>query len=82
MMLASIGDFFSTQDAEMSVKAQKRKKNTDEVDLGPFHREGLCLCSVLSLGYLAEVHTAAFSTDPYFGRSPLHGLVAVQIVWE
>lgn len=41
--------------------------------------DGLFLCSVLWLVYLAEVDTAAFSTDPYFGRPPLHRLVTVQV---
>ena len=50
---------------------------------GPFfHHDGLFLCSVLWLGYLAEVDTAAFSTDPYFGWPPLHCLVAIQVVWD
>lgn len=53
----------------------------DGLDHEPFHHNGLFLCSVLWLVYLAEVHIAAFSTDPYFGRPPLHCLVA-QVVWE
>lgn len=48
----------------------------------PFHHDGLFLCSVLWLGYLAEVDTAAFSTDPYFGWPPLHCLAAIQVVWD
>lgn len=47
---------------------------------GFLHHDGLFLCSVLWLGYLAEVDTAAFSTDPYFGRPPLHRLVTIQVV--
>lgn len=40
---------------------------------------GQFLCSALWSGYLAEVDTAAFSTDPSFWRPPLHSLVAVQV---
>lgn len=64
----------------MSVEVQKLRKNTDEL-MEPLHHDGLFLCSVLWLGYLAEVDTAAFSTDPYFGRPPLHCLVTIQVVW-
>lgn len=69
------------QATDMSVKVQKLRENTDRVGHGPFHHDGLFLFSALRLGYLAEVHTAAFSTDPYFGRPPLHCLVAIQVVW-
>lgn len=62
--------------------SKDEERNMKELGYGLFHHDGLHLCSVLLLGYLAEVHTAAFSTDPCFGWPPLHCLVAIQIVWE
>ena len=64
------------------LNVQKLKQNTDGLVHGPLHHERQFLCSVLWLGYLAEVDTAAFSTDPYFGWPPLHRLIAIQVVWD
>lgn len=72
---------FQHRATEMSVKVQKLRENTDGLGHGPFHHDGLFLSSVLWLGYLAEVDTAAFSTDPCFGWPPLHCLAAIQVVW-
>lgn len=62
-------------------KKKKREKKHWWLSHGSLHH-GLFLCSVLGIGYLAEVDTAAFSTDPYFGWPPIHCLVAIQIVWD
>lgn len=75
------GHWNDCEHPETEGKKTQKKKKYWWLSHGSLHH-GLFLCSVLGIGYLAEVDTAAFSTDPYFGWPPIHCLVAIQIVWD